>query len=80
MKKTKILNILLIFVLLTINLDVISLKSFANPLPGPEILDMGGIVLDNNNSLNLVKADVLFTIDSTDFQNNISILFDGHYS
>jgi hypothetical protein len=80
MKKTKILNILLIFVLLTINLDVISLKSFANPLPGPEILDMGGIVLDNNNSLNLVKADVLFTIDSTDFQNNISILFDGCYT
>ncbi len=80
MKKSKILNILLIFILLVINLDVKSLESFANPLPGPEILDMGGIVYDNNNSLNLVNADVVFTIDSTDFQNNISVLFDGSYT
>ena len=41
MKKSKIFNILLIFILLVINLDVKSLESFANPLPGPEILDMG---------------------------------------
>ena len=80
MKKSKILNILLIFILLVINLDVKSLESFANPLPGPEILDVGGIVYDNNNSLNLVNADVVFTIDSTDFQNNISVLFDGSYT
>ncbi|MBY9019379.1 MAG: hypothetical protein KGD66_11170 [Candidatus Lokiarchaeota archaeon] len=80
MKKSKIFNILLIFILLVINLDVKSLESFANPLPGPEILDMGGIVYDNNNSLNLVNADVVFTIDSTDFQNNISVLFEGNYT
>jgi len=80
MKKSKILNFLLIFILLVINLDVKSLESFANPLPGPEILDVGGIVYDNNNSLNLVNADVVFTIDSTDFQNNISVLFDGSYT
>ena len=80
MKKSKILNILLIFILLAINLDAKSLKSFANPLPGPEVLDMGGIVLNNHNSLNLVNANVVFTIDSTDFQNNISVLFNSFYT
>lgn len=80
MKKSKILNILLIFLLLVINLDAKSLESSANPLPGPEILDMGGIVHDSNNSLNLVNADVVLTIDSTDFQNNISMLFNGNYT
>ncbi|MBY9016556.1 MAG: hypothetical protein KGD68_12750 [Candidatus Lokiarchaeota archaeon] len=80
MKKSKILNILLIFILLVINLDVKSLESFANPLPAPEIPYMGGIIYDNNNSLNLVNADVVFTIDSTDFQNDISVLFDGYYT
>jgi len=80
MKKSKILNILLIFILLVINLDVKSFESFANPLPAPEVLDMGGIVYESNNSLNLVNADVAFTIDSTDFQNNISVLFGGYYT
>jgi len=80
MKKNKSLNILLIFILLVINVDVKSLESFANPLPAPKLLDMGGIVYDNNNSLNLVDADVVFTINSTDFPNIISILFDGNYT
>jgi len=80
MKKSKILNLLLVFILFVINLDVKSLESYANPLPGPEMLEMGGIVYDNNNSLSLVNAEVVFTIDSTDFQNNISVLFDGHYT
>jgi len=80
MKKSKILNILLMLIILVINLDVKSLRSFANPLPGPEMLEMGGIVYDNNNSLNLVDADVVFIIDSTDFQNNISVLFEGNYT
>ncbi|MHA1372829.1 MAG: hypothetical protein ACTSR7_00900 [Promethearchaeota archaeon] len=80
MKKSKILNISLIFILLVINLEVRSLESFANPLPGPEINNMGGIIYDSNNSLHLVNADVVFTIDSTDFQNNISVLFEGNYT
>ena len=80
MKKSKILNILVVFILLVINIDVKTLESYANPLPGPEMLEMGGIVYDNNNSLNFVDADVVFTIDSTDFQNNISVLFDGQYT
>jgi len=79
MKKNKILNILLLFILMIINLDAKSLECYANPLPGPEMFEMGGIVYDNNNSLSLANADVVFTIDSTDFQNNISVLFDGHY-
>ena len=80
MKKNKILNVLLIFLLLVIKLDVKSLGSYANPLVPPEVLDMGGIIYENNNSLNLVNADVVFTIDSTDFQNNISVLFDSNYT
>jgi len=80
MKKTKFLNILFIVVLLVVNLDIRSLECSANPLPGPVELDMGGILYANNNSLNLVNADVVFTIDSTDFQNNISVLFDSNYT
>ena len=80
MKKSRILNISLIFILLVINLEVSSLESFANPLPGPEVHDLGGIVYDSNNSLHLVNADVVFTIDSTEFQNNISMLFEGNYT
>ena len=80
MKKSKNLNFMLIFLLVFINLNVISLQSSANPLPAPEELDMGGIIYDNNNSLNLVNADVVYTIDSTDFQNDISVLFEGYYT
>ena len=80
MKKSKNLKFLLIFLLVFINLNVISLQSRANPLPPPEVVDMGGIIYDNNNTLNLVNADVVFTIDSTDFQNDISVLFEGYYT
>jgi len=80
MKKSKILNISLILILLVIKLEAKSLECFANPLPEPEIHDMGGIVYNSNNSLQLINADVIFTIDSTDFQNNISVLFEGYYT
>jgi len=80
MKKSRIFNISLVFLLIVINFNVLSLKSVANPVPIPEGFEMGGIIYDINNSLNLINADVIFDIDSTDFQNNISILCNCNYT
>lgn len=80
MYKNKFLKLTYVFVILFINLEIISINSFSNPLPGPSNYELGGILYENNNSLYLLEANVKFDIDCTDFLNNISLSFDGNYT
>ena len=68
------------FVILFMNLEIISFNSLSNPLPGPSNYELGGILHENNNSLYLLEANVKFDLDCTDFLNNISLSFDGRYT
>jgi hypothetical protein len=55
-------------------------ETIANPVPIPMEYFMGNIFTNSSLSFNLVNADVAFDIDSTDFENNIGISFEGNYT
>ncbi|MHA2397391.1 MAG: hypothetical protein ACXADU_00700 [Promethearchaeota archaeon] len=80
MKKRKSILCLLINLTFLINGNFLLSESFANPLPIPMEYYMGSIFTNASLPFNLINADVVFTIDSTDFKNNIGISFEGNYT
>jgi hypothetical protein len=66
--------------MLVINFFIIIPNTYSNPLPIPDDYFLGGIIPNDNLTLNLLDASVVFNIDSTDFLNTIGINFDGNYS
>jgi hypothetical protein len=69
-----------IIVMLMINFFIIIPKTYSNPMAIPADYFLGGIIPNDNITLNLLDASVVFNIDSTDFLNTIGINFDGNYS
>jgi len=49
-------------------------------MPIPDDYFLGGIIPNDNVTLNLLDASVAFNIDSNDFLNTIGVNFDGNYS
>ncbi|MFX0031394.1 MAG: hypothetical protein ACFE9P_01925 [Candidatus Hermodarchaeota archaeon] len=80
MKKKELSLLILIVTSLMLSYTVLIPRINCNPLPAPEDHFVGGIVSNRSVSLNLLNADVLFNIDSTDFSNNIGIDFSGNYT
>ena len=69
-----------LIVILVINFFIFIPKTYSNPMPIPDNYFLGGIIPNDNITLNLLDASVVFNIDSTDFLNTIGINFDGNYS
>lgn len=69
-----------IMIILVINFFIFIPKTYSNPMPIPDDYFLGGIIPNDNVTLNLLDASVAFNIDSTDFLNTIGINFDGNYS
>ena len=69
-----------IIVIIWLNFFIIIPKTYSNPMAIPEDYFLGGIIPNDNITLNLLDASVVFNIDSTNFLNTIGINFDGNYS
>ncbi|MFW9875080.1 MAG: hypothetical protein ACFFG0_18400 [Candidatus Thorarchaeota archaeon] len=78
MEKRKTI-LLLLSLTVMLNANIVLCGTIANPIPVPMDYYMGSI-FTNSTSFNLINADVVFDIDSTDFENNIGISFEGNYT
>ncbi|MFX1480102.1 MAG: hypothetical protein ACFFCI_18435 [Promethearchaeota archaeon] len=79
MKKVRSI-LLLLSLAVMLNGNIFLCGTIANPIPVPIDYFMGGICTNNTLAFNLINADVIFDIDSTDFENNIGISFEGNYT
>ncbi|MFX1281986.1 MAG: hypothetical protein ACFFA3_21735 [Promethearchaeota archaeon] len=79
MEKRRSFYLLIFTLVLVMDGKIFISETIANPLPGPEVYNIGGIVT-KTITFNLTNAEVVFDIDSTDFKNNIGISFDGNYT
>ncbi|MFX1495977.1 MAG: hypothetical protein ACFFBH_00475 [Promethearchaeota archaeon] len=80
MKKKELSLLIFIVTTFLLSFNMLIPNINCNPLPAPEDHFVGGIVSNKSISLNLLNADVLFNIDSTNFSNNIGIDFSGNYT
>ncbi len=79
MKKFKVVLLVIIIFTNVMNFNFLIPKVHPNPLPLPEDYFAAGII-PYNISLNLLNANVVFNIDSTNYYNNIGVNFDGNYT